>query len=278
MNLKRTIEILLILLALATTAFAQGIFERQFRYADSLFKAGKYFDAITEFKRLMFFDSSGVYKFTSEMKIGLSYKAGGKENEAVKYFSLALKSARGEGEKFYAGTQIIRTLILSRKTDEALNLITQFLKTADDNQKNLLLYWRGWAFMFANRWQEAAKQFSALNENELTNLCKDVLNKKYSVNFVKGMSYIIPGAGQIYTGHYLSGLMSLGWNVLWGYTTVKAFLANRVFDGIMVGNLLWFRFYRGNFQNAEKFARQKNIEIYNDAFGYLENKFKGLKP
>ncbi len=271
-------QILFLPLFLWQSVFSQGVINQQFNYADSLFKAQNYFDAITEFKRLMFFDSTGNYKFASEMKIGLSYKAGGKYSEAIESFVNAAKYAEGEAEKFNAETQIIRTQILARKTDAALNLISELKKNADDNQKRLLLYWRGWAFMFATKWEKAYNQFQIIKENELSQVCKDVINKKYSVNFVKEISYIIPGAGQIYTGNYLSGLMSLGWNVLWGYTTVKAFLADRVFDGIMVGNLLWFRFYRGNFQNAEKFAKQKNIEIYNEAFGYLMNKFKGLKP
>jgi hypothetical protein len=88
----------------------------------------------------------------------------------------------------------------------------------------------------------------------------------------------VPGAGQIYTGNYLSGILSLGWNILWGYTTITAFQANRIFDGIMVGDLLWLRFYNGNNQNAEKFAIEKNLEISNNALIYLQNVYTGEKP
>ncbi len=277
MNIKEIIFVL-ILLTFPISTSAKGLLERQFQYADSLFLSGKYFEAITEFKRLMFFDSANIYKFAAELKIGLSYKGGGKFHQAEKYFAKACKSANNEAETFVAKSQLIRTLILEKKTDEALNEIKEALRNADDNQKRLLYYWRGWAFMFATKWEKAFKEFNSLKENELATVCKKTIEEKYSVNFAKVISYFIPGAGQIYTGNYLSGLMSLGWNVLWGYETVRAFLAERVLDGILVGNLLWFRFYRGNLQNAEKFAIKKNIEIYNKAYGYLENKFKGLKP
>jgi len=84
--------------------------------------------------------------------------------------------------------------------------------------------------------------------------------------------------GQFYTGEYVSGLISLGWNVLWGYLTINAINEDRIFDGFMIGTLLWYRFYNGNLQNAEKFAKQKNLEKSNSALRYLQNKYKGNKP
>jgi len=38
------------------------------------------------------------------------------------------------------------------------------------------------------------------------------------------------------------------------------------------------RFYRGNFQNAEEFALQKNLEMSNKALNYLQYQYQGLKP
>jgi hypothetical protein len=73
-------------------------------------------------------------------------------------------------------------------------------------------------------------------------------------------------------------MISLGWNVLWGYSTIKAFDADRVFDGVMVGNLLWFRFYRGSSQEAVKLAEKENFAIANEAYRNLTETYKGLKP
>ena len=72
--------------------------------------------------------------------------------------------------------------------------------------------------------------------------------------------------------------MSLGWNVLWGYLTINAFMTERAVEGILIGGLLWTRFYKGNFQNAEKFAIEKNKEISNKAYEYLAKKYVGEKP
>ncbi len=100
----------------------------------------------------------------------------------------------------------------------------------------------------------------------------------YSEKFAKYSSYVIPGFGQFYTGEYLSGALSLSWNILSGYLTINSFIEDRVFDGIMVGNFLWLRFYSGNSQNAEKFAVQKNLQISNSALKYLQFNFAGERP
>jgi hypothetical protein len=76
----------------------------------------------------------------------------------------------------------------------------------------------------------------------------------------------------------VSGFISIGWNVLWGYLTINAFMEDRVFDGFVVGTLLWWRFYSGNIQNAEKFATEKNLEKTNSALRYLKNNYPGNKP
>jgi hypothetical protein len=66
--------------------------------------------------------------------------------------------------------------------------------------------------------------------------------------------------------------------VLWGYLTISAFVDDRIFDGVMIGTLLWWRFYTGNLQNAEKFALKKNLDITDNALHYLKNSYSGAKP
>ena len=122
------------------------------------------------------------------------------------------------------------------------------------------------------------QQFALIKNDSLKILCENVSSDKYNVTTAKILSYLIPGAGQFYTGHYLSGILSLGWNALWGYLTVKAFVDDRIFDGFVIGNFLWLRFYVGNLQNAEKFAEETNLIIANKALSYLQNQYKGEKP
>ncbi len=258
----------------------QDYLSLQFDYANSLFNQKQYFDAITEFKRVLFFDSTKSYQYEANFKIAESYKAGAKFDESIRYFLFAELNARNEDEIFNTKTQIIRSNILRRTTERALQLCDELEKDERfSNKKDSINYWRGWAFMFADDWKSAAKSFALINPyHELKLLAENTEKAKVSVTFAKVISYILPGAGAIYSGKILSGLMSFAWNALAGYWTINSFIEKRAFDGIAVGELVWLRFYRGAVQNAEDFAIEKNLDIANKSLRFLQNEYKGIKP
>lgn len=273
-------RILLFIFASLTSVVAQSTLEQQFEFANQLFNREKYFDAITELKRLQFFDKKNSFSFQSNLLIGISYKAGAKFDEAIKYLTLAEINNSDDEEYFLCRILNARTNILRRTTKQAEKILNELL---DDprfiSKEKEINYWIGWNYIFSDEWEKA---FEVFNENRLdtilAELCKTVDDEMYSVNFSKYSSYLIPGLGQFYTGEYVSGTLSLGWNILFGYLTINAFVEDRVFDGIIIGNFLWLRFYSGNIQNAEKFAIQKNLQISNKALDYLQYQYKGEKP
>lgn len=252
----------------------------QLHRADKLFSEEQYYDTITEYKRLQFFDDKNEYSFESNYKIGVAYKKGGYYENAIRYLTKAKLDAVNDEEEIETQFQIIRTNILRSTFERSFQLLDELEKNSNEEKyRNEINYWRGWTFMLADKWDSAATHFSKISgDHELKKLCKQVENEKYSVTFARVISYILPGAGQFYTGNYISGFISLAWNVLWGYLTVDAFIADRAFDGAAIGSLLWLRFYRGNIQNAGKLAENENIKIANEAFLYLMENYKGEKP
>lgn len=281
-NQLKKVKILVVLFLLAglNSLYAQNSIEQLYKTADALYQAELYFDAITEYKRLLFFDNQKHYEYDANLKIALCYKMGGKYDDAVHFFNNAERVAATAEERYNARIMAIRTNILRRTTDRALELLDRM--EAEPTNKNKLAeitYWRGWAYIFRDDFEKAAIQFGIIDkDHELKKICLQAHSDKYSVTFAKVISYILPGAGQIYTGEIVSGLLSLGWNVLFGYLTANAFIEKRIFDGILIGDLLFLRFYKGNVQNAEKFALQKNLEITNKTLRYIQNNYRGIKP
>lgn len=271
---------LLVLLLHPFGLFSQESLEEQYQYAFKLFNEEKYFDAITELKRLNFFDKGKIYAFNSNLTIGEAYKNGGKFPEALEYFTLAEINAPNDSSLFLSKIFQVRVNILRRTVDRSLQLLDRISSDKKfKNYGNVIKYWRGWTYIFADDWEKASEQFASIDVNHpLKILCDKVCADKYSITKAKILSYIIPGAGQFYTGHYFSGLLSLGWNVLWGYLTIKALVDERIFDGFVIGNFLWLRFYSGNIQNAEKFANEENLKIANNALYYLQYQYTGEKP
>ena len=273
-------KIFLLVVIFAANLFSQNTLEQQFDYANQFLNQEKYYDAITELKRLQFFDKQNIYSFQSNLLIGKSYKAGAKFDEAVKYLTLAEINAKSDEEYFAAKTLNARTNILRRTNKQAERILNDLLidPRFKSNEKEIK-YWIGWNYIFSDDWEKAYEIFNENNlDTTLANLCKSVGDEMYSVDFAKYSSYIIPGFGQFYTGEYISGALSLGWNILFGYLTINAFVEDRIFDAIIIGNFLWLRFYSGNIQNAEKFAVQKNLEISNKALEYLQYSFIGERP
>lgn len=272
--------LLFVFIIFTDAGLAQLQLEKQFAFAESLFVQEKYYDAITEAKRLSFFDIRSQYSFRANKLIAESYKQGGKLSEAVHYFTRAEISSHDKMELFSTKIEIIKINILRRAfslVNHQLNEMEKDSKFAADSSS--LQYWRGWNYLFHDDWQKASELFGKIDSAVvLKNICEEVQKKKYSVSFAKGLSVVLPGAGQFYTGEYVSGFLSLGWNVLLGYLTVQAFSAERVFDGMAVGTLLWLRFYNGNLSNAAKFAEEKNSRIFNETLEYLQKNYQGLKP
>ncbi len=276
-----------VLICIAGLSLFSGTFAKpfdpltvQYNKAMLLFESGEYYDAVTEFKRLIFFDKDKKFAFKANMMIGDCYKIGAKFSDAVLYYTYARIAAVSDSELFRADINIVRANILRRTTSRAIMLLNSYYSDPRFFKKSgEINYWKGWAYIFSDRWKKASEAFAKTDTNrDLAEFCDKVDNDMYSATLADILSHVIPGSGQFYTGHYLSGLLSLGWNVLWGYVTINAFAANRIFDGLMVGNFLWFRFYRGNYENAEQFAYEKNRTITNKALSYLQFKFKGLKP
>jgi len=274
----------LIALFFNSNSFSQNEFQKQlkiqFDFAKELYNKEEYFDAITELKRLIFFDKEKEYSYSANELIGETYKMGAKFSDAIQYFTLAVIHSTNNEELFNSKIEIIRVNILRRTIDRALSLLDSLDSDKRFSNKKIdISYWRGWAYIFEDKWNKAAQEFNKVDsDHELKKLSEQVENSKYSVAEAKILSFIFPGAGQFYTGNYISGILSFGWNLLWGYITINSFIKDRIFDGIVVGELLWLRFYRGNLQNAEKFAEEKNKEISNKALNFLQFEYNGPKP
>lgn len=279
MNEKIKYIIILITL-LGSNLFSQDNLKIQFDSAANLYNSGQYYDAVTEFKRLLFFDHEKIYAYSANQYVGLSYKMGAKFSDAILHFTVAEMNASNRDDLFNSKIEIIRANILRRTSAHAIALLDSLQKDGRfKNKSPQIFYWEGWAYIFDDKWDEAAKEFSKTDSNKaLAQFCKNIDEKKYSETFANIASHFIPGSGQIYTGHYFSGFLSLGWNVLWGYLTINSFVADRIFDGLVVGNFLWLRFYNGNLQNAVKFTDEENLKITNEALNYLQTGYQGTKP
>lgn len=260
----------LFLVLIAFNCLGQDDLLKQKEYADSIFNAQNYFDAIKEYKRLMFFDKQDNLSFYAYNQIAKCYKYGGKFEIASDYFSLALLKARNDKEIFDTKINLCRLNIIQRKTSNAKRILDQIENEERFSiYKDEIKYWRAWIFFFEWKCFEASKIFKELRKKELYEICYSNKDKFYSIEKAKIFSMFLPGSGQFYTGNYLSGLGSFLWNIVSAYLTISAFNQDRIFDGVIISNFLWLRFYKGNLENAEKFALDKNNIFFQETLDFI---------
>ena len=109
------LNILLLICAAQVLNAQDPWLENQFDYAENLYNNELYFDAVTEFKRLLFFDDDENYVYDSNMMIGFAYKAGAKFSEALNHFTLAEMAADSISQIFNARVEKIKIDILRRR-------------------------------------------------------------------------------------------------------------------------------------------------------------------
>lgn len=271
---------LLLLLFFPCTTLPQNP-ESQLEYADSLKISGNYFQAVTEYKRLLFFDESRSHKYHANLSIADCYKAGGFLANAGRYYQTAVRESKNPDEAFRASVEYARILILKKRNADAadrLNLLKKSYKKTDQYEE--LNFWLGWAYFFDRDIENAGAYFDSAGARGavIRSYLTRYNDESYNETLAQVLSYIIPGSGQIYTGEYISGMISMAWAAAGLYWSINSFIEERVLDSFFNGYFVFLRFYAGNLQNSKKFAIEKNNILLNSYLKEIENNYKGLLP
>jgi tetratricopeptide (TPR) repeat protein len=272
--------IILTLFSLYAAAQDTASLKQQFDLANKLYVQGKFFDAVTEYERLLCFDTLHTLSFEADKSIASCYRKGGQFKNAITYAGASLVYAKTRDEIFDTKIELVKLHILNHTFSSAINILSTIEKdSVYAFHVQHVHYWRGWVYMFSNEWGKAADEFAFIDSAKtLRQFCIDTGDKFYPVTALQILSAVVPGSGQMLTGHVWNGLLSLGWNALWGYLTIDAAVANRVGDALLIGDLLWLRFYTGSISNTKNFADEKNSQLFQDALRYLQDEFIGAKP
>jgi tetratricopeptide (TPR) repeat protein len=243
--------------------------------ADGLMELGSYDEAITEYKRFIFFNPKGEHTGYALYRMGLAYRAGHNWQEAIDALRasiLAAERARHASPLRIADERRIvlaTTLIASGNYSLArleLLRVSEFSRNPSLRLKSL--YFRGIASLYMFDWDAVREAFgsfySGYAEGRMRESAKEIgsalLNARQSyksIRLAKFLSVIFPGLGQIYAGDWRDGLNALALNSL-----TIGFLANAICrkdckDAILISSIT-MRFYMGNIYRAELDVRKYN--------------------
>lgn len=263
-NSTALITTLLLLTAALAVASAPAL-----SLGDYLFARQSYDEAITEYKRFLFFHPDSPQASDVLHKISMAYRAEKRWAEAVEAMTASIGQTEDAELKSERGAELAVTLIASGNHNLALiQLIRLETKVLPDPLLRRVHFLRGAAHIYLFNFEQAREAFRTYfnitpgtdSEEEVVDaLFEEALRRpQKSEKVAKALSTILPGAGQAYAGDWRDSLNALILNGLLGYLMVDAAIDERYDDAVRTLFFLSYRYYLGNRYHAGEDAKQFN--------------------
>jgi tetratricopeptide (TPR) repeat protein len=191
-----------------------------FAFAQSLFATGEYYRAIGEFQRFLFFQPGHPLTSEAQLTIGLAFFCGERWLQAFEVFRRVTRTAPDAAMRAETALWMAETHARGGDQMEAIRLFQELIRQHPESviaQRSA--YMIGWGYLRQRRWTEARDVFAqvsapspyhASGKRLAAALANPPELPHRSPTVAKMLSTVIPGTGQIYTGHTLDGLIGLG--------------------------------------------------------------------
>ena len=238
--------------------------------ADSLYSNRNFFAAATEYERFLYYFPADSNLDYVRFKLGLSYL---KNNELDKEENVIRKII--ETSNLYSrkaqltlAENFIRNSQFTRARFEIQDLLIFTDNTTESQQLNRLL---GWIALEENELQKAEYHFSVAKDSEMVveTQSLSVLPRKNPFIAIL-LSSIIPGSGEISSGHYWTGIASFLVNATSIAGIVYSINKKNYLDAALILSIFFNRFYLGSRQNAYDFAIEYNEKLYREKIKKLQ--------
>lgn len=254
--------------------------------AECFFDSENYEDAVTEYKRFIFFNPQSDSVNYAYYKIGMAHRNKNKWKESISALQQSIETAPNDSVRNEREIALAIVLIGSGNYSAAefqllrVESFSQFLTL-----RRRASFFRGIASLYSFKWEEARKSFSAYFEKDTVNKISETTlpinslfwvtrHLKYkSPKLAKLLSTFLPGAGQIYAGDWRNGLNALTVNSITVYLLVSSLIKGDYTSVLLSYLSLFQRYYFGNRFHAEKIT-----ENYNDRLNkqFLKNLLKDI--
>lgn len=236
------------------------LFFSQFSLADSLFAKNHYDLAQIEYKREFFFYPELKTNQEKRLNFGISLiksddlKGLREFNNIINDFPDLEPEVKIKMAKCYLDLgDFYQACDLLNQTDE----------------KKLL----GFTYLLDDKLFSARGLFITTGDYEISNEINAYISQpQKSMKTATLLSFVCPGAGDVYAGNIKLGIMDFLLNFGSGYLMYNAIKQKKYVDAILVFNFLFQRFYLGSIHNAQKSVEQRNKEHRQKWLKHMQNK------
>ncbi len=236
--------------------------------ADKFFETGNYENAITEYKRFLFFHPHSESLSSVYYQLARAYFESGNFAAAIRAAQEACRQARDERQRF---AYEIKTAVLAIGGGNYSLAEAMLLRLSTENAAPDLLaraaFFRAIAGLYAYKWRTAREAFAeyfalqpdSIQAAHIDSLLFEIQRLKLkSPSTAVWLSTFLPGMGQIYAGDWRKGfnafVLNAGFASWVGYKLGHGYWG----DAYVIYSFLWQRYYFGNRYHARKIAEEFN--------------------
>ncbi len=254
--------IIFLILLVSHTLFSAG----KFGFADYLFSKQQYYRAITEYERYLYNNPDSKYKDEAAYKIGLCYLYGEQYNDAINYFYNYLEDFSNSKYSRDAFLKIVDAYYIIGNYDDAIFELEDFSRsTTDKDMKIYSKFYLGKLYFYKyewdkayNKWKEVKTKYNLMVDKYMA-MCQEGKKLPHKSPVVAGgLSMILPGLGQIYTGDYGDALAVFLVNGIFGYLIYDA-VVEKNYVRLGIWSFLEFGWYSGTVYGAIRGAERYNL-------------------
>ncbi len=233
--------------------------------ADHFFSEGNYREAITEYKRNLFYIDKSEEKWLTMCKIASSYLFLEDKTNTIIYINKAkdfstndslsdeIKLFQANSYLFFKDYQLANLLLYRLVNFSKYSVIINKAK------KIIIL-----KFILAHEWDELndflEKNKIASSVDDVKKIIADEKEKTLIPSWAGTLSTFFPGLGQFYAGDVENGLNAVLLNGFLLYSVLNSFIIKDLVDCI-TWSMLLYRYYVGNIEKAEKIVEKENLQL-----------------
>lgn len=233
----------------------------QFSLADSLFAQSYYKLAAVEYEREFFFYPELQQDQCRRLHYAISLLESDKIKGIAEFNTIIEEFPDLEPELKITTAQYY---IQVENYHQAARLLSE------TEEKRLL----GFTYLLDNRFYTARDFFIEHGDDMLAHEIDQYINQpKKSVKTAAFLSFLCPGAGEMYANNIKGGMRSFILNLGSGFLLYNAIRQKKYVDAILIFNFLFQRFYLGSVYNAQKSAVEWNKQNKEKWLNELKTKY-----
>jgi len=249
-----------------------------FAFAQSLFESGEYYRAIGEFQRFLFFQPGHPLTASAQLTVGLAFFCGERWLQAFEVFRRVTRVAPDPLIRQETALWMAETRARGGDHAEAIRLYGDLIRQSPQPRLvDRAAYLLGWSQLWQGQWSEARVDFLQVSPQSPYRASAERLAAaldpppdlpRRSPTTARVLAMVLPGAGQIYVGNTIDGLIGLGFHAAMITGMIGAVGAG-LEGAASIGAFFTWGFYQTQSSNAATSARDFNAQAEARFIGQL---------